>query len=261
MFSNQERQDSPSEPKNQELPSISAQKRFWDWHWHHWQERKVVNDWTLRRGDAILEILRSLPLNQPEVLDFGCGKGWFTEKLATVGRATGIDLSEGAIAMAKARSPHITFFAGNVYDFPFQPNKYDVVVSQEVLTHVENPPAYLKRAAYVLKPGGYLIVACANRFVMDRLGTTEWNIQPPEHISWYPSMGHLKKLLVPDFTVLKATTMLPIGNGGILRLVNSYKLNRAVGLIMSPSTIENLKARAGFGYQLMVLAKKKGQSD
>lgn len=238
------------------IPSLEEQRRFWNWHWEHWKERKIINDWTLKRGDAILEILRSLSLDQPEILDFGCGKGWFTEKLALIGNATGIDLSEEAITMAKLRSPHVTFIAGNVYDFPLQAEKYDVVVSQEVLTHVENPTAYLGRSASLLKPGGYLILACANKFVMERLGNADWNIQPPEHISWYPSMKELKQLLGARFRILRSTTILPVGNGGILRLVNSYKFNRALELLIPGRLLEALKERAGFGYQLLVLAQK-----
>jgi SAM-dependent methyltransferase len=254
--------DTDSEMSNtKQVPSLETQRRFWNWHWEHWEERKIINDWTLKRGDAILEILQSLSLNQPEILDFGCGKGWFTEKLALVGKATGIDLSEEAIAMAQLRSPNVTFIAGNVYDFPLQPEKYDVIVSQEVLTHVENPGAYLDRAANLLKPGGYLILACANKFVMERLGNADWNVQPPEHISWYPSMKDLKELLRTKFQILRATTILPVGNGGALRLINSYKFNRALELVIPRRFLDALKERAGFGYQLVVLAQKIGQNN
>jgi 2-polyprenyl-3-methyl-5-hydroxy-6-metoxy-1,4-benzoquinol methylase len=246
---------------SKQTPSLDDQRRFWNWHWEHWEERKIINEWTLRRGDAILEILQSLSMDQPEILDFGCGKGWFTEKLASLGNATGIDLSEEAIAMAKSRSPQVNFIAGNVHDYPLPLGKYDVVVSQEVLTHVENPTAYLDRAATVLKPGGFLIVACANKFVMDRLGNAEWNVQPPEHISWYPSMKDLKQLLHGKFRVLRATTLLPVGNGGILRFINSYKLNRVLELVIPRKVLDSLKERAGFGYQLLVLAQKLEQAD
>jgi 2-polyprenyl-3-methyl-5-hydroxy-6-metoxy-1,4-benzoquinol methylase len=244
-----------------QIPSIEDQRRFWNWHWEHRQERKIINDWTLRRGDAILEILRSLSLHKPEILDFGCGEGWFTDKLALLGEASGIDLSEEAIAVAKSRSPQITFIAGNVYDFPLLSEKYDVVVSQEVITHVEDQSAYLERAASVLKSEGYLIIACANKFVMDRLGRDDWNAQPPEHISWYPSMKDLKSLLRPKFKVLHATTILPIGTGGILRIVNSYKLNRVLEWFLPRRILEDWKGRAGFGYQLLVLAKKLGPAN
>jgi 2-polyprenyl-3-methyl-5-hydroxy-6-metoxy-1,4-benzoquinol methylase len=247
----------PNMSSSKPLPSLEEQRRFWDWHWEHWKERKIINDWTLKRGDAILKVLKSLSLNQPEILDFGCGKGWFTEQLASVGTATGIDLSQEAIAMAKERSPHLTFYAGNIYDFPLLVGHYDVVVSQEVLTHVENQVEYLQRAADVLKPGGYLILACANKFVMERLGRDDWNVQPPEHISWYPSMSDLKRLLRSNFKTLNATTILPVGNGGVLRIVNSYKLNRALELIIPRRVLESLKGRAGFGYQFLVLAQKR----
>ena len=261
MSANQEQSKAEGPQSGMGLPSMEAQRRFWDWHWGHWKERKIINEWTLKRGDEILKIVQSLALNQPEILDFGCGKGWFTEQLASVGNATGIDLSEEAIAMAKLRSPQITFIAGNVYDFPLQPEHYDIVVSQEVLTHVEDQAGYLNRADRVLKTGGYLIIACANKFVMDRLGDVGWNVQPPDHISWYPHMKDLKRLLQPKFKILHSTTILPVGQGGILRFINSYKLNRTLSWLIPPRYIDALKERAGFGYQLMVLAQKRGPAN
>ena len=242
----------------EQAPSMDEQRQFWDWHWQHWQERRVLNDWTERRAQEILGLIKSLPLDRPRILDLGCGRGWFTERLADLGEAHGIDLSPEAIATASARRPDITYLAGNIYDAPLPREHFDVVVSQEVIAHVEDQPKYLDRATEVLKPGGYLIITTGNRFVMDRLGDVGWNVQPSQHIARQLSRPQLRKMLAPRYKVLKMSTIIPHGKRGILRVINSYKLNALLRSLISQQKIDALKEKAGFGWQMIFLAQKTG---
>jgi len=240
-----------------QVPSIDDQRQFWNRHWQQWQERKVLNGWTERRALEILKLIHGLSLSQPRMLDFGCGLGWFTERLADLGEAHGIDLSPEGIAVAQSRHPEIKYLAGSVYEAPLPKNYFDVVISQEVIAHVEDQPKYVARAAEVLKTGGYFIVTTGNKFVMDRLGEVGWHAYPPEHIERELSRGQLRKLLAPYFRPLKAFTILPHGSRGILRIVNSYRLNSLAGKVISEKKIDEWKERAGFGWQMVFLAQKK----
>jgi 2-polyprenyl-3-methyl-5-hydroxy-6-metoxy-1,4-benzoquinol methylase len=244
-----------------DYPSITEQARFWDDHWQRWQERKVLNAWALRRNETILSIIRSLALVRPRLIDLGCGPGWFTDTLAEFGEVTGIDLSEEAIAMARRRNPHIRFIVGDLYRTPLPSGYFDVAVSQEVLGHVADQPGYLERAASLLRPGGFLLLATPNRFVLDRLGHTPWATYPPEHIDYHVSRRQLRALLQPWFEILRLTTIIPIGSGGLLRLVNSHKLNRVASLILTEPRLTALKERLGLGYQLVCLARKRTVPD
>jgi SAM-dependent methyltransferase len=240
-----------------DIPSITEQRQFWNWHWRHAQDRRVINDWSLARFTTIMNILRSLSLEEVKILDLGCGLGWYTEKLSEFGQVTGIDLSPEAIAKAKARVPHITFLAGDIYQMPLPEATFDVVVSQEVLSHVENQAKYIERAAKVLKSGGYLILSTDNKFIMDRLGEAHWAPLPPEHIETFLDIRGLKRLLRPHFHVLRSTTVIPTGHRGILRLINSVKLNRALEVLIPRHCLEALKERAGLGLTIIVLAQKR----
>ena len=232
------------------LPALDDQRRYWD---ERWDRQRLPNDYQRRRGDVVLAILKSLRLTDPEILDFGCGTGWFTADLSHWGRATGIDLSEAAIAQARAAYPHVPFIAGNLYHTTIPAEHYDVVVSQEVVAHVEDPAAYLDIIARVLRPNGYLIITAANRLVMERW---DYGPDPDAHIKFYLSRGEFKAMLRRRFRVLRTTSIIPIGNRGILRLVNSYKVNKALGWVISPRHLERLKEWAGFGYTLVALAQK-----
>ncbi len=234
------------------LPSLTEQRDYWD---ERWDRQREPNSFQTRRGDTVLAIVKKLGLDDPAILDFGCGTGWFTERLCHVGRATGIDLSPAAIAIAQATYPHVPFIAGNLYDTTFPAEHFDLVVSQEVVPHVEDPAAYLDIIARVLKPNGYLIITAANRVVMDRW--PERGPDPHSHLKFYPTRREFKRTLRRRFRVAWTTSIMPLGNHGFLRLVNSYKLNAALGWVIPSRFLERLKEWAGLGYTLIALAQKR----
>jgi 2-polyprenyl-3-methyl-5-hydroxy-6-metoxy-1,4-benzoquinol methylase len=238
-------------------PSIDAQREFWNSHWQHAEERKILNSWTERRGREILQTIEQLRIGRAKILDFGCGHGWFTERLANIGEVQGIDLSPEAIAIAKERRPDLKYFAGDIYEAELPEGYFDVVVSQEVISHVENQTRYVERAARVLKSAGYLVITTGNRFVMDRLGDVGWRAYPTEHIENELTRGDMRRLLGPKFKILSLRTIIPHGSRGILRLVNSYKLTALLNTFVSAEALNAAKERAGFGWQMIVLAQKK----
>lgn len=218
------------------------------------RDPKHLNKWSLRRAEIILQFLQSLNLDYPKILDLGCGTGWLSAMLANFGPTTGVDLAESVIATARARSPNVTFFAGDIFKMSLLAEHFDVVVSQEVIAHVLDQVAYLDRAVHVLKPGGYLIITTPNKFIIDR---GDFPPQPPEHIERWLTMPHLKRLLRPHFHVLRSMSILPMGHRGILRFVNSYKVNTVLELFISRQHLDTLKERLGLGYTLIVLAQKR----
>jgi 2-polyprenyl-3-methyl-5-hydroxy-6-metoxy-1,4-benzoquinol methylase len=235
-------------------PNLIGQQRFWN-NWNAtMRDSKNLNDWSLKRGETIVQAVRSLAIKHPKILDFGCGTGWLTERLAEFGETTGIDLAERVIAEAQVRSPHINYIAGDIFQMPLKSAYYDIVVSQEVIAHIPDQPAYVDRAAEVLKSRGYLIITTPNKFVMDR---SDWPPQPCEHIEQWLTMASLKRLLQRQFEVHHTSTIVPLGNRGILRFINSYKINAALGLFISEKHLEKLKEQGGWGWTIVALAQKK----
>ena len=237
-----------------EHPTLELQQQYWKF-WNFRPGHPYNDDCLrpMRRGEKILAYLRSLRVERPTILDMGCGMGWFSDKLAQFGPTTGIDLSGEAIARAKSMFPRVTFMAGNVYEMSLPEQHFDVVVSQEVIAHVPDQSGYLEIAGRVLKPGGYLIVTTPNLFVHSR---NQWAPTPPGHIEHWLTRRALKRLLRPRFRVLRTTTVVPMGRRGILRLVNSYKLNYVLGLLFPAERIDTFKEWAGFGWTQVILAQK-----
>jgi 2-polyprenyl-3-methyl-5-hydroxy-6-metoxy-1,4-benzoquinol methylase len=234
-----------------EFPELADQERFWV----TWQQTKSISEWALTRSEVILSLLRRLNLTRPTILDLGCGNGWFTERLAEFGTVTGVDLSRAAMEEARSRFPHATFIGGDLFEVDLPAAHFDLVVSQQVIAHVVDQPRYVDRAASLLKPRGHLILTTPNKFVMDRMG--DWDVSPPEHIERWLDRRTLLGLLRPRFEILRFTSIIPMGRLGILRVVNSDKLNRALGLLIPADRLRALKERAGFGYTLIVLARKR----
>ncbi|MEM6704145.1 MAG: methyltransferase domain-containing protein [Acidobacteriota bacterium] len=97
------------------------------------------------------------------VLDVGCGTGVLTRELVqnvgAAGRATGFDLSESMLGVARDRCPDATFEQGNVVDLPFDDGSFDVVISSFMLMFVPDPEEALREMRRVLEIGGRLVVS------------------------------------------------------------------------------------------------------
>lgn len=82
------------------------------------------------------------------VLDLGCGAGHFARAAADRGAVvTGVDFDGDAVALATAEVPEGTFVVRNAQDPP--PGPFDVVAAVQLLMHVRDPLAVLRRAGRV----------------------------------------------------------------------------------------------------------------
>jgi 2-polyprenyl-3-methyl-5-hydroxy-6-metoxy-1,4-benzoquinol methylase len=240
-------------------PPIEAQQEYWD---ERWTEQKSPNAWQQRRADAIMAMLKELPLENPRILDLGCATGWMTKMLSELGTAEGVDLSETAIEIAKEKFPGIRYTAGDLYEIELTSEPVDVVVCQEVIAHVSDQVTLIRRITDVIKPGGYLVITAANKLVMDRVRDSDGLVgvgdaDPENHIKKWLSMKELKALIADQFNVLNSTSVIPMGHRGWLRIVNSYKLNQLMSWFIPQNRLDAFKERMGFGYSIIVLGQKK----
>lgn len=99
-----------------------------------------------------------------KVLDYCCGEGILTRKLASYGAdAYGIDISPFSIEKAKAKAlqehlPNTNFSVMDAEKMTFEDNFFDVVVCHGVLHHLDVKKAF-PEIARVLKPTGQVIAA------------------------------------------------------------------------------------------------------
>lgn len=112
-----------------------------------------------------------------QILDAGCGTGVGTEYLVHLNpqaRVTGIDLSAGALAVAKERcqksGAHAEFHHLSLYEADRLPGEFDLINCVGVLHHLPDPIRGIKSLAAKLAPGGLMHI-----FVYAELG--RWEIK------------------------------------------------------------------------------------
>jgi SAM-dependent methyltransferase len=111
--------------------------------------------------------------------------GYLTYALSKAGfDATGLDLSDGAIAQAKRRFGD-RFVSGDVFEWAkARRGTYDLVMMLELIEHVEDPAKWIEAGRALLKPGGKLLFSTPNRDFYPR-GTVWETEAPPVHLWWF----------------------------------------------------------------------------
>lgn len=236
-------------------PDIDVQRAYYD---DRWARETYANLLQLQRAIAILDGLRMLGLRSPRILDLGCGTGWLTAILGCFGPATGIDLSPLAIQKAQACYPDIRFIAADLSSMGTTDETFDVVVSQEVIEHVENQSRYLDLVSRFLRPGGYLILTTPNAWNLAHWtedSIKDWGLQPVEQ--WL-TRRQLRSLLQSQFKVIHLRTIiLGYGTQGVFRVVNSTKLATILKLLGLFPLYESVLERLGFGLHIFVIAQRR----
>jgi len=237
-----------------EMPPDTGEVSHWDeWNTKFRQWGTFSDEPTMRRMREAVAAVRDLQLSAPNILGVGCGTGWLTAKLAEFGTVMGVDLGPETIRAAAERLPGIEFRAGDILQLDLPGNHFDIVVTLETLSHIADKDAFMDKMVHVLKPGGILILTTQNKFVFDRC-----DVAP--NIGWtreWVTMARLKHLLHSRFSISRATSLDPKGHKGILKVVNSDKLNRLFAAIIGESRLNRLKEAAGFGQTLFVVAVRR----
>ena len=227
--------------------------------WNRWNAefREVApGKISIRQAELIERWIAGLNRTDLDLVDVGCGPGWMSERLTRFGQVTGTDLASEIIERARQRLPNVRLLAEDFLETSLKDQSFDVAVSLEVLSHVADQPAFLKRIARLLRPGGWLMLATQNRAILERCS----HVGPPQpgQIRRWVDAPTLRRLLAPEFEVVHLTSIEPDGHEGFLWLINSGKLNRAAGKIINPEKINRTKERLLLGHTLMAMARKRG---
>jgi len=96
------------------------------------------------------------------ILENGCGVGMYVEHLSPFGGIViGLEYDFERTTEARTRSPHILNAAGEF--LPLPSGTFDLILSHEVIEHVQDDRAAIREMIRVLKPGGRAVIFCPNR--------------------------------------------------------------------------------------------------
>ncbi|MDL1912139.1 class I SAM-dependent methyltransferase [Chloroflexi bacterium CFX6] len=96
------------------------------------------------------------------ILENGCGVGMYVEHLSPFGGTViGLEYDFERAKEARKNSPHIFNAAGE--SIPLPSGTFDLILSHEVIEHVQDDRAAICEMIRVLKPGGRTVLFCPNR--------------------------------------------------------------------------------------------------
>ena len=99
---------------------------------------------------------------QGKILEDGCGVGMYVEHLSPFGgHVIGLEYDLERAAEAHVNSPHIISAAGEFVPLPSR--TFDLILSHEVIEHVQDDRAAVSEMVRLLKPGGRIALFCPNR--------------------------------------------------------------------------------------------------
>lgn len=110
--------------------------------------------------------LGSLPGNQLQAVDVGCGTGFASVRLmerarARMGELVCVDLSPHMLERCRQKlkgNPKVHFLLGGVEALGDQEAGFDLVISCSVVHHMLQVPSFLARVSRLVKPGGFYLM-------------------------------------------------------------------------------------------------------
>lgn len=234
------------------METIESQRTFWNT-WNANNREDGVGEISMRQAEVIVGWFEALQRRDMEILEVGCGTGWFCPLLSRFGRVIGTDLSDEVLRRAQARWPGVRFIAGDFATLPLEHGAFDVVVSLEVLSHVVDHEAFIARIAELLKPGGLLMLATQNKPVL----SNHCNIPPPApgQLRNWVDKRQLAGLLRPYFVLENLSSITPVAHRGFRHILAGRRLNALLQPLVG-NAWRNLLERNGWGWTLIVKARK-----
>jgi 2-polyprenyl-3-methyl-5-hydroxy-6-metoxy-1,4-benzoquinol methylase len=198
------------------------------------------------------------------VLEIACGSGAFS-RLLNYSSYHGIDISPAAIDIARQKAKSIvrphggaspTFEAVDFHDWSLPSQTFDVTVCIDAISSIRDQQLALEKIALTLRESGKLVLTTINSFVYQRIKRTQSQPLASGPVSHWLTRSELRTLIQSaGLTIERFYTIMPRGNCGVLRLINSRILNQAFGPRVEV-LFRRLKERAGLGQYFVVVARK-----
>lgn len=92
-------------------------------------------------SNFIIEMMKSMNITYNNILDIGCGLGFFSQRLKKFGKVTGIDISITAVQKAKESFPDVNFFAVDIKNKNLNfvkeyYKKFELIILKEIIWYI-----------------------------------------------------------------------------------------------------------------------------
>lgn len=137
----------------------------------------------------ILDIIKKVAKGNDEfsLLEVGSGAGFlmtFLESEYPKAKLTGVEYDERLLPVIKSKIKRATIVQGNAEEFNFENEKFDIVVSLQVIEHLYKPELMIERVKKHLKPGGIFIYTTPNPESLGaKIMKEKWHGYRDDHVS------------------------------------------------------------------------------
>jgi SAM-dependent methyltransferase len=202
---------------------------------HPWYQARMV---------LIREIIENNVLKNSNILDFGCGSGAVLEMLKKIGYTNlrGLDVSSDFIKIAKKRGLKADLIKSDHVNLGSK--KYDLILLLDVLEHVENDKALLRKMKSSLRKNGRILITVpAHQFL--------WRIhdEANQHYRRYSRKKLINLIASSNSKVIylrwwNSTLFFPLFMasifGKIKRVLNINSLHSTFGFTIPPNYISRI---------------------
>ena len=197
------------------------------------------------------------------ILEVACGTGVLSRKLNFTSYQ-GLDISSAAIDIAqkKMNEPGLgsvsnrTYEVADFHNWTPPSDLVDTVLCVDAMHSFRDQPSVARKISGMLQSGGLFIVATINPFVYNRIRRVGGVRLENGPVSHWLSRRELHGLIrQAGLSIERSYTIMPRGNMGWLRIVNSSRLNEALGPRFG-SMFRRVKEWSGLGQYRVVIARK-----
>lgn len=169
------------------------------------------------------------------ILEIGCGDGStgaYAKQLGKCGLYVGVELVAAAASTAKAAIDRV--YNANIenFDIPETPGSFDVLIAGEVLEHLVDPWAVLKRLRSFLRPGALAMASSPNvahYSTIRMLLKGEWTLADSgrmdrTHLRWFTPKSYAEMFKACGFEIVSTEPLSEFGPRA--KLVNTLTAGR-----------------------------------
>jgi len=246
--------------------SLNMEERRW---WDLWNTSYRSGDHTCAISTELFAhvalVVRQVHCGKPSrILEVACGTGMLSRQLE-FSSYHGLDLSAAAVDIARQKvgtpgsedhAPSQTYEAADFHDWPVPSTPPDVVLCVDAMHSFRDQQFVAHRIAAMLRPGGVFIVATINPVVyarIRRVGGVRLENGPVSH--WLSRRELHRLIRNAGLSIERSYTIMPRGNMGLLRILNSSKLNNALGP-RGAALFRHVKESVGLGQYRVLIARK-----
>ncbi len=225
-----------------------------------------------------MNLIERFASDKGNLLDVGCGAGFFVKYALERGwNARGVDLLPEYEILAREELQLDAVQCARLEDANFPPESFSVVTLWDLIEHLPHPLAFLKEINAVLKPNGVIALWTPNTRNAVFLKGRWTGYGPGQHLYFFSeeTLGRLLKqagfeivhakttktkkgLLLPQEALTFEKRSKPESLGGRI----GFAFKRDLKNFFNPITYVNpLLDLAGYGFNLLILAKKTGSPE